>query len=244
MNTKTILFTLLLAFAGMSVQAQIVTSRSRLVTKIKKPPFEKTLYLAAGGLLNTRTDPHYSVNPGYEAVLGYQQGFKRNKKFGSQWGVEAGITTHGYKLEQHFYSYDESPLCLTVSPFTYAYRIGVGANKSFWIEPHIGVEANIRLDDDDSDKREYTNSYSREPHYSATINGDGFDVGIRLGLRMWVARRISLDVACRVGVVGRSHDLELSTYTYESYWQNHYTRENMKGNNASLLVRLGVKLNK
>ena len=56
MRSKVIVLFLSMCMVGLVANAQILTSTSKLVTKVKKPPFKKTFYVAAGGSLNTATN--------------------------------------------------------------------------------------------------------------------------------------------------------------------------------------------
>ena len=235
---------------GTVANAQIVTSHSKLVTKVKKPPFEKTFYLAGGGKLNTAENKYYKFNFGYEAAFGYEQNFKREHQFGSQWGMEVGLTSRGWKYEQMGQESNFTTPSVFISPFTYSYRVGSGRDKKTWIEPHVGVYLCYDLKDDPYEYN-WTQRYSHEP--SLTLHnsrGERGDVGFNLGVRFWFARRVSLDLAYQQGILTFANCKWEGTVTRYSgdalmdSWQYNGIHETHDGRSGSIVMRIGVKLNK
>lgn len=239
---------------GTVANAQIVTSHSKLVTKVKKPPFEKTFYLAGGGKLNTAENKYYKFNFGYEAAFGYEQNFKRNTKFGSQFGFEVGITSFGYKFDQPQigYSHSQSVPVVYVSPFTYSYRVGLGKDKKTWLEPYIGARVGVAIFDDPSGNYWSTNHVSYEPYCQGYEYDRGFDskfqVGINIGLRLWVTRRVNIDLSYQQGLTKvAEEEFSYNVWYYNSTSDNWYNNSKWieeRGRTASICLRVGVKLNK
>ena len=254
MKQRILLLLLAVFLVGTTTNAQIVTSKSKLVTKVKKKPFEKTFYLAGGGKLNTLMNSTFSFKPGYEAAFGYEQNFKRNKKFGSQFGFEAGITTLGYDFDQPQMGYNHSQSVTVgfISPFTYSYRIGFGKNKKTWFEPYIGPRFGIGFWDDTIYGTWETGHISYEP-YCEGYNGDrGFDthlqVGMNIGFRLWLAGRVSIDLSYQQGFNKvAEEEFDYHVYTYNAFTNS--VSKNTKyvdeeGRTSSICLRIGIKLNK
>ncbi|MBQ8968802.1 MAG: hypothetical protein IJ064_03590 [Bacteroidaceae bacterium] len=253
MKQKALFLLLAMFLVGTVANAQIVTSKSRLVTKVKKTPFEKTLYLAVGGQMVGVTNQYYKFRPGGEAALGYQMGFKRGKKFGSQWGIEAGLTTRGYKYEQPYYAtVDQLNPTIFFSPFNYVYRIGVGEGKKTWIEPHVGVFVGFDpANDVDHDGLMRLGGGSGSTWFQSLHYETGnheIDGGVNLGIRFWFAKRVSVDLSYRQ-FIGPEFGREGFRVTPREYvagqWQSAPTIEEChKGRAANICLRIGVKFNK
>lgn len=253
MKQRILLLLLAVFLVGTTTNAQIVTSKSKLVTKVKKKPFEKTIYLAGGGKLNTLMNSTFSFKPGYEAAFGYEQNFKRNKKFGSQFGFEAGITTIGYDFDQPKmgYNHSESAPVICFSPFTYSYRVGFGKNKKTWFEPYIGPRVGIGFLDDHSGYWD-TGHVSYEPYFEGYENERGFDtklqVGMNIGFRLWLAGRVSIDLSYQQGFNKvAEEEFDYHVYTYNAFTNS--VSKNTKyvdeeGRTSSICLRIGIKLNK
>lgn len=242
------------ASAQFGVVSKKITSNSMNVVKI---PRDKTFYLAAGGQLNTATDSHFGFTPGYEAAIGYQWALKRNEKFGSQLGVEAGITSRGWTYKQIFEDHKSTGMAVFVSPINYVYRMGLGEKKSIWLEPHIGAFVAYDVVEDyvrgtgDRDGFRYTGyDLGNKGDVVTKTQHDAFDAGINLGIRLWVAKRISFDLSYRQGFIKefaeetthinyRDHSSSSSSSYY--YHSSDMVHSGMSGN---LCFRIGVKLNK
>ena len=245
---------LLMLLAGATASAQIVTSKSRLVTKVKKLPFEKTFYIAGGGKMNTLQRNTFSFKPGYEAAFGYEQNFKRNKKFGSQFGFEVGVTSLGYKYDQPQINYEHSASIpvIFVSPFTYSYRLGFGKKKKTWFEPYVGARVGSGIFDEDNFYHWETDVVSHEPYCEGYEYDRGFDthfqVFLNAGVRLWVAGRVSIDLNYQQGllyVAGEGFDYCVSHYIpYWNSWSTDHKDISEEGRAASICLRVGVKLNK
>ena len=240
--------------AGATASAQIVTSKSRLVTKVKKPPFEKTFYIAGGGKMNTLQRSTFSFKPGYEAAFGYEQNFKRNKKFGSQFGFEVGVTSLGYKFDQPQINYEHSASIpvIFVSPFTYSYRIGFGKKKKTWFEPYVGARVGSGIFDEDNSDHWETDGVSHEPYCAGYEYDRGFDIHfqafLNAGVRLWVAGRVSIDLNYQQGLLNVAReDFDYIVPNYDSHtdrWVNDYNDISEEGIAASICLRVGVKLYK
>lgn len=242
--------------AGATASAQIVTSKSRLVTKVKKPPFEKTFYIAGGGKMNTLQRSTFSFKPGYEAAFGYEQNFKRNKKFGSQFGFEVGVTSLGYKFDQPQMNYEHSASIpvIFVSPFTYSYRIGFGKKKKTWFEPYVGARVGSGIFNEDYYYPDSwsTGGVSYEPYCEGYEHERGFDthfqVFLNAGVRLWVAGRVSIDLNYQQGLLYVAEEnFEYNVRNYNSNTDSWFTNSKWISEEvraASICLRVGVKLNK
>lgn len=248
-----LLLGLALCLTSSIANAQIVTSKSKAKIKIKKPPFEKTFYVAGGGTMNTATNKYLKFNPGFEGTFGYEQNFKRDRPFGSQWGMELGFTTQGYKYEQLGFTSDVLYSTVFFSPY-YSCRIGLGKSKKTYFEPFVGLFVCYYINNDMGDEisSEYHYDYkntSYEPYtYMNVYDCEGhFNAGINAGTRFWLSRRFSLDVSYRLGFNPEFLDIQIRNTGFNyvnGEWQESYSEDTHKGMSSSIVLRLGVRLNK
>ena len=229
-----------------TVVSKKITSNTMNVIKV---PRDRTFYFAAGGQLNGVTESHFKPVFGYEAALGYQWAMKRGTQLGAQLGVEAGITSRGWEYDQFYASHKSTGMAVFLSPINYVYRMGLGANNNIWLEPHIGAFAAIDVIDNyvhnegkyELGERGYINSHTSTPEV---------DAGINVGLRLWVAKRISVDLSYRQGFIEFAEEEAKIQYrnhtTFSGYDGYETTAEEVKhsGLSGNLCLRIGVKLNK
>lgn len=247
MRSKVIVLFLSMCMVGLVANAQILTSTSKLVTKVKKPPFKKTFYVAAGGSLNTATNKYYSFNPGYELALGYEYNLKRNREFGSQLGLELGLTSQGWKYEQLGIKHDVLSGALFISPY-YSYRVGLGSSKKSALEPFVGAFACLLLDTRHFNESSQSVGYQPSVYLYGGVGKDDLNGGITTGLRYWLSNRFSLDLIYRQGLFDFANNyLSGTRYSYNEtskQWNSHHFEEHHNGFSSSIILRLGVKLNK
>lgn len=232
---------------GTVANAQIVTSKSRLVTKVKKPQFEKTFYLAGGAQLNVVENKYYTFRPGYDGVFGYEQNFKRSRKTGSQFGMEIGVTSRGWGYEQRDVRDNHTYPSFYLSPFNYSYRAALDKKGKTWLEPHVGAYVSYDLNDDEGHNDWwYSTSYSYESSLQFRHDrADRADVGLNIGLRLWLAGRVSLDLAFQQGLFTfAENEWSGNLWDYDMGWTSRWIEEEHKGRSGSLVLRIGVKLNK
>ena len=229
-----------------SVISKKITSNTMNVIKIRR---DKTFYFAAGGQLNGVTESHFSPVVGYEAAFGYQMALKRGTQLGSQLGAEVGVTSRGWNYDQVYSSHKSTGMAVFVSPINYVYRMGLGS--SIWIEPHIGAFASLDVVEDYKPGTEEYNHYqlSNRGFVECRTDNEIFDFGINVGLRMWIAKRISLDISYRQGfdqfaekevTVRYPNNSTTSSYSYSPI-ADEFKHSGLSGN---LCLRVGVKLNK
>ncbi|MBQ7661936.1 MAG: hypothetical protein IJS48_01020 [Prevotella sp.] len=229
-----------------SVISKKITSNTMNVIKV---PRDRTFYFAAGGQLNGVTESHFKPVFGYEAALGYQWAMKRGTQLGAQLGIEAGITSRGWEYDQFYASHKSTGMAVFLSPINYVYRMGLGANNSIWLEPHIGAFAAIDVIDNyvhnegqyELGERGYINCHTDTPKG---------DAGINVGLRLWIAKRINVDLSYRQGFIEFAEEEAIIQYrnhtTVSGYNGFEMTADKVKhsGLSGNLCLRIGVKLNK
>lgn len=234
-----------------------ITSNSMSVKKIA---FDKTFYFAAGGQLNTATESHFKFSPGYEVAFGYQMGVKRQTQLGSQIGFELGLTSRGWKYEQFYTKHHAFGHAVFLSPINYIYRIGVGKNKNTWIEPHIGAFVLFNINKDTYRNVSERYLLGNEGYIISSVKdlyGTGYtdddypplDYGVNVGLRIWLAKRVSMDISYRQGFYREFADEEFTVnYPYYSggSWHDNVIDKaiNHEGMSGNICLRIGVKLNK
>jgi len=251
------LFILLLALGACVAEAsaQFGTVISKKITSntmnVIKVPRDRTFYFAAGGQLNGVTESHFKPVIGYEAALGYQWAMKRGTQLGAQLGIEAGITSRGWEYDQFYANNKATSMAVFVSPINYVYRMGLGSSKNIWIEPHIGAFASLDVVENYPHDAEYDRyQLSNRGFVECHTDNELFDFGINVGLRMWIAKRISLDISYRQGFVQFVEKEAIIKYrnhtTFSGYDGYETTADKVKhsGLSGNLCLRIGVKLNK
>ena len=229
-----------------TVVSKKITSNTMNVIKVRR---DKTFYFAAGGQINTVLESHYKSIFGYEAALGYQWAMKRDTQFGSQLGIEAGITSRGWEYDQFYASNKATGMAVFVSPINYVYRMGLGANKSIWFEPHIGAFVAADVIEEYEPYNGFSYSLGSEGTIRTKTDHATVDAGINVGLRLWVAKRISFDLSWRQGFVP-SYAEEIATTEIKEPiasggWRDKVISETKHaGMSGNLCFRIGVKLNK
>ncbi len=230
-----------------TVVSKKITSNTMNVIKVRR---DKTFYFAAGGQINTVLESHYKSIFGYEAALGYQWAMKRDTQFGSQLGIEAGITSRGWEYDQFYASNKATGMAVFVSPINYVYRMGLGASKSIWFEPHIGAFVAADVIEEYEPYNGFTYSLEGTGKIRTYTEHATVDAGINIGLRLWVAKRISFDLSWRQGFVP-SYAEEKAKVQYNTYgaksgysYDKTYSEIKHSGMSGNLCFRIGVKINK
>lgn len=229
-----------------SVISKKITSNTMNVIKIRR---DKTFYFAAGGQLNGVTESHFKPVVGYEAAFGYQMALKRGTQLGSQLGAEVGVTSRGWNYDQVYASSKSTGMAVFVSPINYVYRMELGS--SIWIEPHIGAFASLDVVENYKPDYEYNHyQLGNRGFVECRTDNEIFDFGINVGLRMWIAKRISLDLSYRQGFdqfAEKEVTVRYPNYSTASSYSGYPTiADEFKhsGLSGNLCLRVGVKLNK
>ena len=204
------LFVATLLCSGMS--AQIVSSRSVGIKTEQSRPTETVWYLRAGlNIMNLTGDGADGTDSkmGYNAMVGYQ---KSLGTAGAYWGMEAGLSSRGYKADEL--------KCMAhniqLSPFTFGWKFGLTDN--FKIDAHLGAFLSY---DYTSKMKEDGGSCSWGDFADENeIDYNHFDAGIGVGAGVWYDR-FNLDFTYQHGFVDVFSDLD--------------------GNKASsFMIRLGI----
>ncbi len=212
------LLTLAIAAIAMATttNAQIVSSRSQLVTTTTEVKPSTTTWLVRAGLniMNFTGDDAKE----YDSKIGYDVAFSFQKSLGSvdglYWGMEFGLGSRGYKYEEDEY-YEESTLAHNFrwSPFTIGYKYAI--TDAFKVEAHLGAFASV----DYAGK----GKWEGEDFYGDHISGDSsigdwedwnrFDAGLQLGFGVWYDR-YNLDFTWQRGFIEGYKDYKMYTSNF------------------------------
>ena len=223
---KKFILSLLVAFCGMSANAQIVSSTSRSVSYTKH---EKTttwygkVGLNVNGLVGKgASDMDAKARAGYDLNFGFQKPMGRA---GLYWGMEFGLTSRGFKqsVSGGNASVTEKELRHDVifSPFTFGFRKNLVGDLD--IDAHVGYF----LSCDYTGKDKITAKVGSQKATESTSMSDWdnynrFDTGLKFGVGLWY-KRYNLDLSYRQGFV--------------NMWGDGDSETNLSGN---FIVSLGI----
>lgn len=232
---KKVMLILAAAVMAATASAQVVTSRTYV--KTEKPT---TWYGRLGvSFDNAAGCNDYFSGKGSRVGMDIDFGFQRPMgNFGLYWGMELGIGTRGYALEEenietgsvNYYGYtrteetQEHILAWNVkySPFTFGYKYSVTDNIK--IDAHFGLF--LSYDFAGSYSSEYKSSYSID---GGTTHNNGesdlswgdfkdqsdyqsFDAGMQIGAGVWF-NRFNLDFTYQRGFVPMYNDWDDNLYS-------------------------------
>lgn len=205
---------------GATVQAQIVTSTSRSITR-EKAPSTTTNYVRLGlNIMNVAGDGAEDLGSkmGYDFSYGFQKTLGGK---GAYWGMEAGLSSRGYgysekesyngyqvKYELNFIAHN-----IYYVPFQFGWKFNVG--RGFTIDPHVGIFASFDYAGKEKEKfTEDGESYS-ESYSLGDLDGyRRFDVGLKFGVGAWY-KNFNLDLAYQRGFVSAWEDGDMFTSNFQ-----------------------------
>lgn len=203
-----------------SLQAQIVSSRSVSIKPTQKQASETQWFLRGGlnvmKMTGDSDEGETGSKLGYNFIYGFQ---KSLGNVGTYWGMEFGLGSRGWK-EEYEDSYEESSLSqiahnIQVSPFTFGYKYNI--TDDIAIDAHLGAYVSF----DYLGKIKYEYSYNGNSEETSESIGDWedwkrFDAGMNIGVGLWYDR-FNLDFTYQRGFIK----------TWEA-------------NTSNVLIRLGV----
>lgn len=214
-------FSLLIAFAAvLAVNAQIYSYESTAIEHhIEKSKSETTWYVRAG-LSSMSVEDCESCGStdsklGYEVSVGFQKPFTN---LGFYWGMEAGLGSQGYEAEEgnEYYGSKEEDFghAIRFSPITVGYKYDISA-WDIAIDAHFGAFASYTFGGEMEWEEWYSNgndyygyetySYSDSDSYWGDTDGEGFDIGMKIGLGVWY-KKFNLDFSFQRGFMEQYHD--------------------------------------
>ena len=123
------------------VQAQIVSSRSVSIKSAQKQPSETQWFLRGGlNVMKMTGDGAEDTGSklGYNFVYGFQ---KPLGSVGTYWGMEFGLGSRGWKVEENESDYEYSLSLMAhnvqVSPFTFGYKYNI--TDALAVDAHLGA---------------------------------------------------------------------------------------------------------
>lgn len=214
---KKLFLTGLVALLVGSASAQIVTSRSSAVKKIRKDRTYSWLIHAGIGMNNMPgLDYGYAEKTDVSAKFGYNIGIQVNFPLSTNtyWGMDLSVGSTGCKFEGEwmdwnrdwntgeyiyfpaYYKFKVELPALIYSPFIYGCKIPVGKNCSFDLQagPYIGwiFSKDTKID--------YYSSYEGSYSCSEGDYGGYVDCGMKLGVGFWI-KKVKLDLSYQQGLV-------------------------------------------
>lgn len=208
---KKVILSLLVAFAAVSANAQIVSSTSRRVSYAKTE--SNTQWYGKVGLNVMNYYVGSGVSDDASAKIGYDINFGFQKPLGSSpcyWGMEFGLTSRGSKAEatvkqgKYYVTQTENEMrhAIVYSPFTIGFKKNLVSKLA--IDAHAGVF--LSADYTGKVKKELDSNLGKEYNGSAEAKmGDWndfnrIDAGLKFGLGLWYDR-FNFDLSYRQGFI-------------------------------------------
>ena len=206
MKAKKLIAIVVLVAFGASAQAQIVSSRSDQVivhqpVKVKKPRTFQWNIRAGYSFDNMTGGYDVLGTSGFDASFGISKPFSNSNLF---WGVEAGIMSHGARMEDsdvtRSYGTDLAPRIGIKIPFA----------KDIALNIYGGLHAGYIFAHDWKYISYYnTDALGNEHYHSLSIYGKT-DIGLNLGAELFVSKNFFFDLHVKKGFMslGENHDKE------------------------------------
>ncbi len=195
---------------AMTASAQLVTSRSKMVTSVAEPepPSEDRIdwVVRLGVGSNNFVGDSYDDS---KSRFGYLLTIEFNRKIanaGAYWGMDFGMGSRGYRYDEKGYESKSIAHNFQYSPFIFGWKIKI-ADSKFAIDPHIG----FFLSGDYTGKYKAEGSgWESESSMSDWLDNDYIpvDAGLRIGCGVWYANRFNLDMTYSRGFVPEFTDNE------------------------------------
>lgn len=215
---KKLFLTGLVALLVGSASAQIVTSRSRLVTKVRSP--RKTVWVvhAGVGMDNMSTTDHYNgMSVDVKGRFGYNTGIQFNRPVTehSYWGMDLSYGSTGCEFEsngfENYFDYWNGGLAshevsysgtvrehyLQFSPVIYGWKIPIGSQCA--VDLHVEAYAAFKFSGLNETEVSFYDGYSNGYIEENDINGH-MDFGVKVGAGFWF-KKIKWDFMYRQGFV-------------------------------------------
>lgn len=193
---KKIFLTLMALVAVMAVNAQIYGYSSTSVKSDKIQSDGNTTWFVRAGLniMSADFDGEDSDNAfGYDINVGFQKPFT---DLGFYWGMEMGLFSRGYTLEDSYDGCDESTYIghsLSFSPVTLGFKYDINVLGGITLDAHAGAFISYtygessECDCGDIDEDEWFGG------------GDCLDYGCKVGIGAWWKNKYNLDFSYQRG---------------------------------------------
>lgn len=197
---KKILLFVGMALYGVAMNAQLVTSRSELISyqpQEKKKP--QTIWIVRAGLATNTFTGDFTKE--MSSKIGYNMGIEFNRTIrdrGAYWGMDLLLGSRGYKYDYENSNYESTLSAHNIqwAPFTFGWKIDV-ADK-FTVDPHIGIYFGM----------DYIANHDHEGYPPSGIGHNiddlsgysDFDMGFKLGIGFWYNKKYNIDFTYQRGV--------------------------------------------
>lgn len=184
------------------VQAQIVSSRSVSIKSAQKQPSETQWFLRGGlNVMKMTGDGAEDTGSklGYNFVYGFQ---KPLGSVGTYWGMEFGLGSRGWKVEENESDYEYSLSLMAhnvqVSPFTFGYKYNI--TDALAVDAHLGAYVSC----DYVGKIKEKESYQGDSEETSVNMGDWedwkrVDAGMNIGVGICVIVKTCSDICFTIG---------------------------------------------
>lgn len=194
------------ALVCVAVQAQIVSSRSVSIKKQKEP--SETVWFLRAGLNMAGLAGDDAEGLGKRAAYEFTYGFQKPiTSFGMYWGMDLGLGSRGYKIDESDYEQKLLTHNVQVSPFNIGWKYGIVENLNFDI--HAG--AFVLYDYVGKVKETYNGE--EESYGLGDTDWKHFDAGLNIGFGLWYDR-FNLDFTFQRGFVQAIEDTNVYTSNF------------------------------
>lgn len=198
---KKILFTVILSFMCVTMNAQLVTSTTRKINRINTP--SNILWIARGGL----NFAGYSGDDadGLDKITGYYVGMEFQKPItsvdGLYWGAGLGLKTKGYKFEEKD---DGDKYTEKMNLNALEIPVNIGYNYAFNSDVKAGIHAGVFANYDLWGKCKVEDSYFYDYNYEVKLKDfedySNFGLGLSFGVGVWY-RQFNIDATFQFGLL-------------------------------------------
>lgn len=196
---KKIFLTLMALVAVLAVNAQIYGYSSTAVksNKIQKSDSNTTWFVRTGlNFMSAEYDGEDADNKlGYDINVGFQKPFT---DLGFYWGMELGLASRGYELENDFYDdcsgYEYMGHLIQLSPVTVGFKYDINVLGGITIDAHAGAFVNYTYGEFGECE---CGDIDEEDWFSGA---DCLDYGYKLGIGVWWKNKYNLDFSYQRGL--------------------------------------------
>lgn len=190
-------------------EAQIVSSQSVSIQREAKIPSETIWYLRGGlnmmGFSGDGADG-LSKKTGYNFVYGFQ---KPIGTIGTYWGMDFGVGSRGYKMDDDEYDISLTAHNIQVSPFTFGWKYGL--SDDIKLDLHAGAFASFDYTGKMKSEDESISMGDWEDELG--LEWKRFDAGMNIGIGIWYDR-FNLDFTYQRGFIEVATDAECNTSNF------------------------------
>ncbi len=198
---------------GISAQTRILESHSRLLITDPEPapePKASQWFFRAGlNVMNAagKDAKGLSGKAAYDFMIGYQ---KPIREAGAYWGMEFGLGSRGYKVDNQYADASLIAHSVQYSPFTFGWKFAVSAD--FKIDIHTGSYA---LYDYAGKQKRDTGGGSQSVKIGDWNGWNRYDAGLNTGTGFWYCNRFNFDFTFQRGFVKMGESSKMFTNNFK-----------------------------